>query len=177
MEEQIAAILRSMRSKATLNKMTSADVAKALGVNRAAVKHWYTLSCSPKPEALAKIKTWLTEKSAMLELETAPLFRTPSTEKQISIGTSAIREAMEHSQQIKHLLNAVEFELRYFANAKPEAREIYRDQVDPYDVSYVTTRLDAMAEETTFRRNMLLSNYQFNSFRRVKHAREKKDKS
>lgn len=140
--------------------LTQRLLAAILGVGQHTVSDWETGLKCPNPEHEKSISAWLQEVAAKEPL--------PHLEKR--------KEATEQCEQLKHLLNLLEFHLRYFQNGLPEAREVYRREFDVYDVGYLTSLLEMLFDEGKFQRWKVFSTHRFGGFRRKQHGGKGKDK-
>ncbi len=139
--------------------LTQDMLGRILGATQSTIALWETERSLPKPEHLERIDLWLRAEEL----------------KPHAVDTQ--KEIREHCQQLKHLLNLLEFHLRYFQNEKLEAREAYRQELDVYDVGYLTSLLEMLFDETKFQHWKVFTTHQFEGFRRRKHGRKGEDKS
>lgn len=144
---------------ARLNEgLSQSQLATILGVGRSTLTYWEEERKCPKPEQQQRISIWL---------------------KQIEVKLpqiDALKEATERCEQLKRLLNLLEFHLRYFQNELPEAREAYRRELNVYDVGYLTSLMEMLLDEGKFQRWKVFTTHRFGGFRRKEHARKEKDK-
>lgn len=82
------------------------------------------------------------------------------------------RGAVERSEQLKNLLILLELHLQYFRDGLPEAREIYRREVDVYDVGYLTSLLEMLYDEDKFRRWKIFTTHRFGGFKGRQYGRK-----
>lgn len=133
-------------------------LAAILKVGQTTLSCWERGTVSPKPEHQDRIDFWL----RAVETKTH--------------GVDTLKEAQDHCQQLKHLLNLLEFHLRYFQNDSPEARDAYRRELDVYDVGYLTSLMEMLFDEGKFQRWKVFTTHRFEGFRRKERGRKGKDK-
>lgn len=139
--------------------LSQEQVARILGIARPTVTRWEDGTiANPKPQHQQRISWWLQA------VEVKPR------------GVDTLKEAQEHCGHLKHLLNLLEFHLRYFQNETPEAREAYRRELDVYDVGYLTSLLEMLFDEGRFQRWKVFTTHRFGGLRRKERARKGKDK-
>jgi len=135
-------------------------LAGILGVGHSTISYWETGRKCPNDKHQKLISAWLQEverKEALPDL-------------------GRRREATERCDQLKHLLNLLEFHLRYFQDGLPETREVYRQELDVYDVGYLTSLLEMLFDEGKFQRWKVFTTHRFGGFRGKQHGRKGKDK-
>ena len=74
------------------------------------------------------------------------------------------------ADKAKHLLILLEDELRVFRDGTKPARDVFREELDPDDVGYISSLLNMLGDEAKFARWVRLTTNRFNFFRR-KHKR------
>ena len=79
---------------------------------------------------------------------------------------SVFQEAQRKTEKIKHLLLFLEEELSWFRDGSKEARDIFREELDPYDVGYISSLLIMLGDEDKFRRWLTLTTNRFNFFKK-----------
>lgn len=77
-----------------------------------------------------------------------------------------LKEARRKTSKVKYILLFLEEELRWFRDAPKEARDIFREELDPGDISYISSLLTMLGEEDKFRRWLTLTTNRFNFFKR-----------
>lgn len=140
--------------------LTTRKLGTILGTACSSISNWESGATCPTPENLARIRMWLQQ----AELSEAP--------RRLEIH----REAKERSEQLKHLLNMLEFHLRYFQDGLAEARDTYRRELDVYDVGYLTSMLEMLFDEDKFQRWKVFTTHRFGGFRRKRDGGKGKDK-
>lgn len=152
--------LENLRTVRLSQGLSQSELASRLGVSQSAISCWeHGRKVPPKPEHQERIRAWLNEVSAGL---------LPEIAKQI--------EAREHCEQLKNLLNILEFHLRYFQNETPEVRKAYRRVLDVYDVGYLTSLMEMLFDEGKFQRWKVFTTHRFRGFRRKERAPKGEDK-
>ncbi|MCL0041418.1 helix-turn-helix domain-containing protein [Dehalococcoidia bacterium] len=151
---QIREQLQQLKAKRLSEGLSQSQLGNILGAGRTTVQGWENIRKCPKPDHMQRILVWL---------------------QQVE-GKARQREASEHCEQLKRLLNLLEFHLRYFQNELPEARETYRQELNVYDVGYLTSLLEMLFDEGKFQRWKAFTTHQFGGFRRKEHGRKGKDK-
>jgi len=81
---------------------------------------------------------------------------------EISTLDFILQEAQRKTEKIKHLLLFLEEELSWFRDGSKEARDIFREELDPYDVGYISSLLIMLGDEDKFKRWLILTTYWFN---------------
>lgn len=148
--ETIEAILSELESYATELGISRKELASRLGIPYGAVKHWFQQGKSarrPSEANLAKIKTFLESG------EKPEVYR-------------HIEEARHRTEKIKYLLLLLEDELRWFRDNHPDAREVFRKELNAPDIGYISSLLAMLSEEDKFRRWLALTTIRFQSFKR-----------
>lgn len=151
-------LVQKLKAARLSERLSQVELALILGIPRATLSHWEIGRRFPTVEHQQRISSWLEQ------VELKP------------VQIDALREALEHCEQLKHLLNLLEFHLRYFQNELPEARETYRRELNVYDVGYLTSLLEMLFDEGKFQRWKVFTTHHFGGFRRKAHARKEKDK-
>lgn len=75
------------------------------------------------------------------------------------------KEAERHTQKLRWLLLLLEDELRWFRDGTPEARSVFHERLNEFDVGYVTSLLTMLGEEEKFQRWRVLTTNRFRGFR------------
>jgi len=86
---------------------------------------------------------------------------------------SIIQEAQQKTEKIKYLLLLLEDELEWFRDNSKEARDIFREELDPYDVGYISSLLTMLSDEDKFKRWLTLTTNRFNFFKKKGERNEK----
>lgn len=76
-----------------------------------------------------------------------------------------LKNTTERAEKIKQLLLLLESELRWFRDGPPAARQIFRNNLDPYDVGYIASLLVMLENEQKFQRWLTLTTNRFRFFR------------
>ncbi len=150
--------LEKLRAARMSQGLSQSELAATLGVNQCTISTWEQGEATPKLKYQQRISTWLQEVAG----------------KPAEIDT--LKDSLERTDQLKHLLNLLEFHLRYFRNETPEAREAYRSELNVYDVGYITSLLEMLFDEGKFQRWKVFTTHRFGGFRRKEHVRKGKDK-
>ena len=79
---------------------------------------------------------------------------------------SMLKEAKRKTEKIEHLLLLLEKELRWFRDGPKEARDIFRKELAPGDVGYISSLISMLGEEDKFKRWLILTTNRFNSFKK-----------
>lgn len=79
---------------------------------------------------------------------------------------SMLKEAQRKTEKIEYLLLLLEKELRWFRDGPKEARDIFRKELTPGDVGYISSLITMLGEEDKFRRWLILTTNRFNSFKK-----------
>ena len=128
------------------HKLSRRNLAEMLGIPYGTLKPWFTKGKSankPSKGNLDRIKNFLEDKTS------------PERE-----------EARHRAEKIKYLLLLLEDELRWFRDNSPDAREMYRRELDPFDIGYISSLLSMLTEEDKFKRWLALTTARFYSFKR-----------
>lgn len=147
--EMIEAVLSELDTYAKGLGISRKEVAKRLGIPYSTVKHWFESGKSarkPSEANLTKIRTFIESKER------------PEVYRQIE-------EARHRTEKIKYLLLLLEDELRWFRDNNPNAREVFRKELDASDIGYISSLLAMMSEEDKFKRWLALTTIQFQSFK------------
>jgi hypothetical protein len=85
----------------------------------------------------------------------------------IPFGTQAIQLdlAERKTERIRFLLLLLEEELRWFRDGPLEARQMFRKNLDPMDIGYLSSLLAMLGEEEAFKRWLTLTTNRFNYFK------------
>src|SRR3990172_9988325 len=75
-------------------------------------------------------------------------------------------EALRKTDKVKYLLLFLEEELRWFRDASQGAREIFRKQLDPDDIGYISSLLTMLEDEDKFKRWLALTTNRFSFFKK-----------
>lgn len=93
----------------------------------------------------------------------------------VKVAENKVRAAMDkawavgarcRAEKIKYLLLLLEDELRWFRDNGPDAREMFRRELDPFDIGYVSSLLTMLTEEDKFRRWLALTTARFQFFKK-----------
>jgi hypothetical protein len=125
------------------------ELAGRLQTPYSTVKHWFQVgkgAREPSEANLAKIRAFLESKE--------------TTEAYQQIG-----ESKRRVRKVKYLLLLLEDELRWFRDNNPDAREIFRKELDASDIGYISSLLTMIREEDKFKRWLALTTIQFQSFK------------
>lgn len=76
-----------------------------------------------------------------------------------------LKEAHDRSERIKQLLLLIEGELGWFRDGPADVREVFRKNLDPYDVGYVASLLMMLENEPKFQRWLALTTNRFRFFK------------
>ncbi|MCK4594809.1 hypothetical protein KAU45_09935 [bacterium] len=68
-------------------------------------------------------------------------------------------------EKIKYLLLLLEDELRLFRDGSKESRDIFREELDPSDIGYISSLLVMLGDEDGFKRWCIFTTNKFNFFR------------
>ncbi len=79
---------------------------------------------------------------------------------------SVFQEAQKKTEKVKHLLLFLEEELRWFRDSSEEARNIFRKELSPDDIGYISSLLTMLGDEGKFRRWLTLTTNRFNFFKK-----------
>jgi len=79
---------------------------------------------------------------------------------------SVLQEAQRKAEKIKYLLLLLEDDLRWFRDESKEARDIFREKLDPNDIGYISSLLIMLGDEDKFRRWQTLTTNRFNFFKK-----------
>ncbi len=77
-----------------------------------------------------------------------------------------LRKAQLKTEKIKYLLLLLEDELRWFRDSSKESREIFREELDPGDIGYISSLLTMLGDEDKFRRWLTLTTNRFDFFKK-----------
>jgi hypothetical protein len=85
----------------------------------------------------------------------------------IPFGTQAIQLDLAERKidRIRSLLLLLEEELRWFRDGPLEARRLFRKNLDPMDIGYLSSLLVMLGEEEAFKRWLTLTTNRFNYFK------------
>lgn len=79
---------------------------------------------------------------------------------------SIIQGAQRKTEKVKHLLLFLEEELMWFRDGSKEARDSFREELDPYDIGYISSLLTMLSDEDKFGRWLTLTTNRFNFFKK-----------
>lgn len=139
-------IVNELDAYAEEHSLSRTKLSEKLGIPYGTLKKWFFKSKNarrPSADSIEKIKVLLKD-----------------IEKPETI------EATRRAEKIKYLLLLLEDELRWFRDSSPDAREIYRMELDSYDIGYISSLLTMLTEEGKFKRWLALTTAQFHSFKR-----------
>ena len=77
-----------------------------------------------------------------------------------------LQEAQRKTEKVKLLLLFLEEELRWFRDGSKEARDIFREVLDPGDIGYISSLLTMLGDEDKFRRWLTLTTNRFDFFKK-----------
>lgn len=77
----------------------------------------------------------------------------------------SIEEAGRRSERLKALLTLLHDELAWFRDGPEEIRAVFRSQLDPFDVGYLSSLLAMLSDESKFKRWLAVTTNRFASFR------------
>lgn len=75
-----------------------------------------------------------------------------------------LHEAKKRSQKVKYILLLLEEELAWFRDTSKECRELFRLELNLNDIGYVSSLLNMLGEEESFKRWLALTTNRFNYF-------------
>jgi len=148
--ETIGAILSELESYAKGLDISRKELANRLGIPYSTVKHWFQQGRSarrPSEANLTKIRAFLESREK------------PEVYPQIE-------EASHRTEKIRYLLLLLEDELRWFRDNDPDARKIFRKELDASDIGYISSLLTMLGEEDKFRRWLALTTNRFAFFKK-----------
>jgi len=147
--ETIEAVLSTLDTYAKELGISRRELASRLETPYSTVKHWFQQGrCARKPS-----EANLTKIRAFLKSEEEPqVYR-------------QVKDARHRTEKIKYLLLLLEDELRWFRNNGPDAREIFRKELNASDIGYISSLLTMIREEDKFERWRALTTIQFQSFK------------
>lgn len=79
---------------------------------------------------------------------------------------SIFQEAQRRTEKVKHILLFLEEELRWFRDSSKETRDIFRKELNPADIGYISSLLTMLGDEDKFRRWLTLTTNRFNFFKK-----------
>ena len=126
------------------------ELADRLEIPYSTIKHWFQHgkgARKPSEANLTKVRVFL--KSG----EKLDVYR-------------QFEDGKRRANKVKYLLLLLEDELRWFRDGNPDAREIFRKELDASDIGYISSLLTMMSEEDKFNRWLTLTTMRFQSFRR-----------
>lgn len=147
--ETIETVLLGLDTYAKRLGISRKELANTLGIPYSTIKKWFQHgkgARKPSEANLTKIRTFLESKER------------PEVYRQIE-------EARHRTEKIKYLLLLIEDELRWFRDNNPDAREVFRKELDASDIGYISSLLAMMSEEDKFKRWLALTTIQFQSFK------------
>ena len=87
--------------------------------------------------------------------------------KRKNVEPILISQARQRAEQVKLVMLLLELELRLFRDGNEEVRNVFRQQLNQGDVSYVGCLLTALTgTEEQFKRWLAFSSYKFDFFKR-----------
>jgi transcriptional regulator with XRE-family HTH domain len=150
MMETVESVFSQLDAYIKEQGLSRRELAGKLDIPYNTVKKWLAVGKSrrnPSKEHADRIKV-------LLESEEKPeLYR-------------QIEEARRRTEKIKYLLLLLEDELRWFRDGNPDAREMFRKELDTSDIGYISSLLTMLSEEDKFQRWLALTTTQFQSFKR-----------
>ncbi|MGB5925038.1 MAG: helix-turn-helix transcriptional regulator [Dehalococcoidia bacterium] len=147
--ETIESVLSRLDTYAKELGISRKELADRLDTPYSTVKHWFQHGRSarkPSEANLAKITGFLKNK------------RKPQVYPQV-------KDARRRADKIKYLLLLLEDELGWFRDNGPDAREIFRKELNASDIAYISSLLTMIREEDKFERWRALTTIQFQSFK------------
>jgi hypothetical protein len=85
---------------------------------------------------------------------------------EIPISDFILQEAQQKTEKIKQFLLFLEEELRWFRDNSKETRAIFRENLDPGDIGYISSLLTMLGDEDKFTRWLTLTTNRFNFFKK-----------
>lgn len=159
-------LVRQLDDFAKLNKLTRAELAQRLGVPVTTVEHWFKRGerrTTPIPVLQERIKSLLGQPSPNL-LEQLEKGNAEQKRPTLNVEES---EAHHRTQKVRMLLILLEDELRWFQpDERRSAREMFREQLNAFDIGYISSLLSMLTEEQKYQRWKALTSYRFKGFRR-----------
>lgn len=147
--ETIESVLSTLDKYAKELGISRKELADRLETPYSTVKHWFQQGRSarkPSEVNLIKIRAFLKGKEE------------PQVYRQV-------KDARRRTEKIKYLLLLLEDELRWFRDNGPDAREIFRKELNASDIGYISSLLTMIREEDKFERWHALTTIQFQSFK------------
>lgn len=89
---------------------------------------------------------------------------------QIPPHALSVREARQRSERLKMVLSILADELAWFRDGPANVREVYRSQLDEFDVGYLSSLLTMLFAEDKFRRWLEVTTNRFNYFKSGKRS-------
>lgn len=140
-------LLEKLEEWRIANKLSRPETARQLGIPYKTFQKWFGEKRRlPIKGHLEKIESFLDSPSPAPELD--------------------LPEAESRTEAIKHLLIALEIELRHFRNAGKAEREVFRKLLNQEDIGYISSLLSMLGDENRFKRWLTLSNYRFQGFKK-----------
>jgi len=75
-------------------------------------------------------------------------------------------EAQRRTAKIRYLMLLLADELEWFRDGPSQRREIFRCELDPNDLGYISSLINMLGDEAKFQRWLRLTTYRFNFFKR-----------
>ena len=82
-----------------------------------------------------------------------------------------VGEARRRSERLKALLILLHEELAWFRDGPEEIRGVFRSELDPFDVGYLSSLLTMLSDESRFKRWLAATTNRFASFQRKRGRR------
>lgn len=82
-----------------------------------------------------------------------------------------VGEARRRSEHLKALLIFLHEELAWFRDGPEEIRAVFRSELDPFDVGYLSSLLTMLSDESRFKRWLAATTNRFASFQRKRGRR------
>ena len=76
-----------------------------------------------------------------------------------------VAQARQRCTRIKSLLLLLYEELSWFRDGSQQSRDVFRSELDPYDVGYLSSLLTMLADERKFRRWLAATTHRFGAFK------------
>ena len=148
--ENNALLLSQLDAYARETGILRRDLADRLGIPHNTLRGWFKEGKSrsnPSTANLTRIRSFLaTRESPEIYLESG--------------------NAKRRAEKIKYILLLLEDELRWFRDATSDAREVFRNDLNPNDIGYISSLLTMLTDEDRFQRWLKFTTTHFQSFRK-----------
>lgn len=159
-------LLEQISDYARKRGLSMKAMAGLLGVPATTYYGWFKRGgekAAPSPFNLAKIRRFLSGNAAQLILR---------GEAQEADGPAVPgapgKSARERARRIKEILILLEAELSAFRDGPRSGREVFRAELDPDDVGYISSLLTMLGDESKFARWRNLTTNRFHGFGKKK---------